>query len=127
MANRLNHTLVSPWVDCQFCCGLEPRVIELLPEEEAISQCEHLTTEKTTVPIRLGVEVSVSGGDRGCVIVSSYGGGAIQMGKLQPLTSDGPKAGLARWTRGSPFFLVLNFLKTYFLNQLLCIGVLIKT
>lgn len=36
-------------------------MIELLPGEEAISQCEHLTTGETTVPIRWGGEVSVSG------------------------------------------------------------------
>lgn len=69
MENRLDLTLVFPWVACQFCCGLDPGVIELLPVDEAITQCEHPTTEETAVPIRLGVEVSVSGGYRCCVIV----------------------------------------------------------
>ena len=62
MENKLDLTLVFSWVAGQFCCGLEPGVIELLPVEEAITQCKDPTTEETAVPIRLGVEVSVSGG-----------------------------------------------------------------
>lgn len=65
LANRPNRTLVPssfffPRVGCQFCCGLQPGVIELLPEEEAISQCEDLASEETAPPMRFGVEVSES-------------------------------------------------------------------
>lgn len=47
-------------MDCQFCCGLQPGVIELLPEEEAISQCKDLASEETAPPIRSEAEVSES-------------------------------------------------------------------
>lgn len=73
----------------------------MLPEEEAISQSEHLTTEKTTVPIKL--EASVSGSDRQCVIVYVRGTSALDMKWSQSRLDTVNRGGISFWKKNCFF------------------------